>query len=873
MTTRTVKTLRRLFLAAVLSVAAETAATSIPESKITALESALTDKSKSTSPARRRLTLKRLIRAGEALLKTHTTASNRYAVLGILFRGRQELHGLNKSTVNREALLEVCRQLVDAPDAYADIRLDAELLLSQVELARKGASPSKRAEALRALMGRYRDTPAETKLFRIATLMALEIGDDGLLAELRRAISERASNDLEMIEFLRDHLGGQIFGAPFCGTFKRAGGTTFSFPIDRIGWSTVFLFWSKENEQLEERLAKWQELKDNLPSMFRIFSFNVDELPDAGESILRKMKADWPAMHLPGGRTSLTYRAYARTDPVGVHVSPSGYAAMIMPGLHRDDYPRRVQSYLKKDTRYLSQLRSLFIGEFLAVDPIKPFDPGTPPECKTYTTATSGTTAKLNRTADGVPVKTLAAIQACFVTPPFRYRLSHEEELGNYKKAEALCSRTIQQHPDAPNLWIVHNRRIIALLGLWKIACDPKHLEGAVREANACLALKPPPGADIVPRFCLAKEGLRHKGASPKAIIGKFIEAAGGKQAPGSALAAASILALDAGARALHEQIRRTILDHHTENPMMWTVVSFLLNRYHRYYLYSAPYYRGWSFGRRRQAYFSNGQPEDANRVLRAGLKTLEGETFRMPRDTVGKWTVILFTVPWEDGGAFPDKRFLSDVTGFAQARDPQDINLVVAFLSDDKERAAALMKDNASDCRTMVVPGGMRNQMVQRLGILAEDKSLNVTVLRPDGTIALALSGLAKGSYKGGGLIRNIIAWDEEKEVNLALEDGDLEKARRLAFKRAPIEEPTSHDPKKGKKRRPLINLHHLRSRAKVYMALKDWKAALADMEQVVDRKTREDAHMSMKTAELREAIRLRSVIRKELGQPEEDK
>ncbi len=65
------------------------------------------------------------------------------------------------------------------------------------------------------------------------------------------------------------------------------------------------------------------------------------------------------------------------------------------------------------------------------------------------------------------------------------------------------------QHARATDLWMVRNRRIIALLGMWKIAGDPEYLEEAVAESRASLANPLPRGADVVPRFCLAKDALR----------------------------------------------------------------------------------------------------------------------------------------------------------------------------------------------------------------------------------------------------------------------------------------------------------------------------------------------------------------------------
>ena len=135
-------------------------------------------------------------------------------------------------------------------------------------------------------------------------------------------------------------------------------------------------------------------------------------------------------------------------------------------------------------------------------------------------------------------------------------------------------------------------------------------------------------------------------------------------------------------------------------------------------------------------------------------------------------------------------------------------------------------------------------------------------------------MSGLTMRTGRAENVLRNIVEWHDERAVDEALKDGDLKKARRLAFRLAPPEEPAPPNAKPvKKKRRTPISFPLLRSRAKVYMAQKDWKAALADMEEFVDRKTRQDAWMSVKSDELREAIRMRAVIRKELGLPEEEK
>ena len=49
---------------------------------------------------------------------------------------------------DRDELIETCKKLMEAPDEYAEMRLRADVLLTQVELAQSGASTKETAEAL-----------------------------------------------------------------------------------------------------------------------------------------------------------------------------------------------------------------------------------------------------------------------------------------------------------------------------------------------------------------------------------------------------------------------------------------------------------------------------------------------------------------------------------------------------------------------------------------------------------------------------------------------------------------------------------------------------------------------------------------------------
>jgi hypothetical protein len=109
-----------------------------------------------------------------------------------------------------------------------------------------------------------------------------------------------------------------------------------------------------------------------------------------------------------------------------------------------------------------------------------------------------------------------------------------------------------------------------------------------------------------------------------------------------------------------------------------------------------------------------------------------------------------------------------------------------------------------------------------------------------------------------------NVIARADEESVTAALERGDLQAAKERILALAPVFDPQAVDEKGRKLKPPVYHLAHLRARARVYMALKEWDKALADAEEVVERQLGKDGGMSLRTDELDESEALRDEIRK---------
>ncbi|MDB4666656.1 thioredoxin family protein [bacterium] len=856
-----------VLVSASLPASGQNQAGGIPAAEITGLDAKLAKAGESASAARKKLAIRRVIREAEALIKKHPTASNRYEALGVLFRSQQALVSLDNSTANRKAFLETSKKLAAAPNEYAALRLDADLLLTQAESARKGADSHARSDALRPLVERYRDTDVEPKVIRIAMIMALELGNTKLVNDLRKVVAERFPGNMDLINFQREKLAGQVFGAPFIGGFERSDGTMARFPLDFLGTTTAIYCWSKEGDGLEDLkalAADWKKAKveHNAAGRFQFVSMNMDDLPDAGEGILREHGLDWQALKMPKGQENPIYQTYVQRDtPTIVIVSPNGYVALYQSGGRSNrTYERRLQSMLASQwaqSHNTSLLQSVYSGEFLVIQPDGDFDPAAPPELKAI---------KKGPISGSIPADELRAIQSCFIEPPLRYSTPQNQIIANYEKANSLCLAAIAAHPKAPDLWIVRNRRITALMGLWKTRADQKAFASAVTEAKAAIESGYPRGTDVVAQLCLARQALRAPDAKPKEIIESFVKSAGGKEASAPALLAASLLALDTGDRRLHDQYRQTFLGKYATDPTMWTATSFLLDRYLRYWLYHPPYTAGWTYGRRQGHFLAIGTPEEALRTIQTELKTLEGETVKIPESSDGKWTVISF-VPTAAGNGY-----LKRYAAFVSARPFQDTKLIVAVLDDDAESADKLLKEKAAELEkrrqqpdtfpTLLVPGGLKNPIVRQLGMVTDEEKPknNILLIRPDGSIAVAMSGLAMSAQKGS-VIQNVIEFHDEELVDKALAKGDLDEAKRLAFAHAPVEQVRPEDAPRNWKPK-VLTVPHLRSRAKVYLAMGELKAAQADIQEVYLKVNTAAGYISMRTKELEETEALKASI-----------
>lgn len=775
----------------------------IAERDLTRLQTRLTEALALESTTERRRAYKRLSREAESLLEEKPKAPNRFTVLAILFRVQQERLVMRNTDRNREAIPKTCRRLLDAPDEYADERLPADALLMRLELKRKGATAYERVVAIAKLADRYRDTAAEVESLIIASELAFQLGEGDLLKAFRRTLGRKFRENPRAIGFLKERFNTKSSSLIFRGRFKQLNGDTLVLPMDRAGHIYVSCFWSKDTRELKQKLMEIRALQDKFPGEFEVLSFNLDELPDAGRSILKRYKLDWRPLHLKGGRENALFKALSfDTTFLARVINLNGYTVLTPTTSTPDRWGKifNLEGYFKitmDKPQYRAVVQSIRIGEFLVADLQPP----------------KGTE---------IPADKLAFLQSCFVRPPMRHRVPMRTSLTAFRRLDNRSADLLADYPKDPAIQYVRNLRTVGLLARWNLTGDPKFMFSAVKEAKATIASKPSKHALLIANVCLAKAALREVDVNAGALIRDFVADNGGSDASASAIAAAIVLSLDAGSPVLFQKYQKIFLDDHLDDPKTWQVAAYVANKF-----VTGRLFRGNYHGSEVRVFhgFRSWQKdtEIRPRTFEITLNDLKGNLIRFPHANPDKSNVVMFMdLPKGDKSAKIQMEMMNRFESYAKSHKLGNVNYIAAFVSDDVKRVrdyVGRMKWNPK--RIAVVPNASTNQQLTRLGVVMADERPNTFIVAADGTLVWSMTGMyqmAVGVNGVSGVIRDKVQEHDLATGAVALKNGDYARALKI-YKEAV--------PDYRGKPQSLINFQRL-SMARAHAGLKNWDEAL---------------------------------------------
>ena len=228
----------------------------IPEQEISALNEELAQGLNGKSSVDVRRVCKSVIRKAEALLAAAGEAPNRYEALAVMFNAQKRVLALEVTEDNRNAIFATCEKLVKAPDGYAELRLEADMLLSERSLALKEATVAQREQALKEMLARYHGTPAERKSLVMGSLVATRLMAFDLDEKIKDTMFERFAGDHKVIEFRRKANLGAETEAVFSGTYKSADGDSSLFLMILWGINTLSISGPRRPQRLRNILDR-----------------------------------------------------------------------------------------------------------------------------------------------------------------------------------------------------------------------------------------------------------------------------------------------------------------------------------------------------------------------------------------------------------------------------------------------------------------------------------------------------------------------------------------------------------------------------------------------------------------------------------------
>jgi hypothetical protein len=761
------------------------------------------------SSVRRRREFKKVIRSGEKWVESAGENIRKYEVLSLVFKAQLGLLAMEDSSRNRKALFEICEDLSQAPDEYANLRFDADMMLSERELSEKKADIQMRAVSLKELIEKYKNTPGELKSLLSAIQLAPQIDAFELKDELVTRIASRFAGHPQAIALRRSLMGTARMDVLFSGSFDSIDGNTIHFPTDRLGNPFIVMFWSEDSPNIMDRLEEIKKGQDGAPERFDIFSLNLDEIEDAGASILKKVGLKCTVLKLPGGRESEVFKTYALADPFAMRVNTYGHA-IIPPTMKSHmkneaeakagdgmDHMRDVPKYssftfpelFPSDDRVVAQIQSVMIGDFLLNEE---------------------RTLQSNSPSEKLPVELMHGIRKILPSAPFRFRLSGTEVLALYRELNVACRNGIKKFEKAGDLWRLQNHQIISLMGIHNITGEERYFLKALELSREVLAGPVPRRAQVIAQFCVAKHRIRINTPQAGGVIEEFVKACGGEQTVGETVfAAACVLSMNVDSRELFDFYKGRTLSRHGQLSSIDDFISFLKSRYHNFYLFkgSAGYYlysREYRFYCRR--YHTDNGDHPLNRPLPDfDIELLNGGQLNLKEAKGEKVSVVIFVEPPPSGNLHVNSDFYSlakeptkrhpnpkpgGFVGFAQelveTHVNQGLELVTVFLSDDKDHISAIQKKYQWPGKVGFLSGGMDHPVVDKLGLYSADRSPNVVVLRRDRSMAWVSEGLEYPHIRGliyvsNVALKTIICRTEVEAGHRELAKGNFKKAHEI--------------------------------------------------------------------------------------------
>jgi hypothetical protein len=416
------------------------------------------------------------------------------------------------------------------------------------------------------------------------------------------------------------------------------------------------------------------------------------------------------------------------------------------------------------------------------------------------------------------PTEMTQAIHDAYISAPRRYALNTTQALEMYGKVIAACDVALAAHKDDAQVWKVHNLRIVASMGQWRLTRKAKYLGNATSSAGTVLKSEASADDQLLARYCLAIQDFNDNGPEANALLEKFMKDCGGDKATAKAHALAFLLAFATQSRSHYETYRNSLINTFHADPSVWTLSSHLLDP------------KGAAF------LFERAMPQvkkDNRKKYEVATETVDSlrrfdAAFAKDSLNAENVNTVIFSEKSDDKTAIvlQEKMFKA----------AQSVSTAIGvFPIKDKAYFDALYKKHSLQAKAVFLEPAEWDGAQRTWGVVGSDKAPAAYVVKPDGSILLAVSSLSSRMRGGNG----------SQDVEGAIRQYKLDRSDNSLFKgdyATYIQEVNSSFPLENAPRPKYSTSYedrvckHRLKQIWTYVQMKDWEKALESANKTMD-------------------------------------
>jgi hypothetical protein len=315
-----------------------------------------------------------ILREGRAIQRRYPQGENLYMVRALMLQATRALLMLNVSDLDREEVIRLAESIVES-DAPPGWRIEADVLLTQLELAKRHGEGQSVRGAIEGFVDRYEDTKVIAQAVMRACDMARMYEDKRLVKGLTRRLQRELIFHPGVGSYLMRN-GHRVSptGRSFRAQLQAIGREPLDLPLEVMGRTTLVFFWDPRSDRNMRLLADaGSYARFNRDRGIRLLGIAMGDDTERIKNAAKQARADILQAYLPEASASPMLETFGVTEiPLILLIGADGKVHSVPrhhTGIRWSDARNEAEEHLQTTWRKRDRLKGARCGMVL-LEPI-----------------------------------------------------------------------------------------------------------------------------------------------------------------------------------------------------------------------------------------------------------------------------------------------------------------------------------------------------------------------------------------------------------------------------------------------------------------------------------------------------------------------